>query len=65
MVFFPSYKMLEDVYEIYEEEFSVNWVHCICQNSSMNEKEREEFLEKFQEKSGISSGILYYGWDFF
>ena len=49
MVFFPSYKMLEDVYEIYEEEFSVNWVHCICQNSSMNEKEREEFLEKFQE----------------
>ena len=37
------------MYEIYEEEFSVNWVHCICQNSSMNEKEREEFLEKFQE----------------
>ena len=25
MVFFPSYKMLEEVYAVYEEEFSVNW----------------------------------------
>ena len=43
MVFFPSYKMLEEVYAVYEEEFSVNWVKCICQNSSMKEQERENF----------------------
>ena len=48
MVFFPSYKMLEEVYQIFDEEFSVNWVRCICQNSSMKESEREEFLEEFE-----------------
>ena len=26
MVFFPSYKMLEEVYDIYEKEFSVSWI---------------------------------------
>lgn len=36
MVFFPSYKMLEEVYAVYEEEFSVNWVKCICQNPLHN-----------------------------
>ena len=49
MVFFPSYKMLEEVYAVYEEEFSVNWVKCICQNSSMKEQEREEFLREFEQ----------------
>lgn len=49
MVFFPSYKMLEEVYAVYEEEFSVNWVKCICQNSSMKEQEREEFLQEFEQ----------------
>ena len=49
MVFFPSYKMLEEVYAVYEEEFSVNWVKCICQNSSMKEQEREEFLKEFEQ----------------
>lgn len=49
MVFFPSYKMLEKVYAVYEEEFSVNWVKCICQNSSMKEQEREEFLREFEQ----------------
>lgn len=48
MIFFPSYKLLEDVFEVYQEEFSVNWVECVCQQTSMNEQEREEFLRKFQ-----------------
>lgn len=48
MVFFPSYKLMEDVYQVYEEEFSADWVRCICQSSSMNEREREEFLEEFE-----------------
>lgn len=50
MVFFPSYKLLEDVYQVYEEAFSVDWVRCIRQTSSMNEREREEFLEEFEKE---------------
>ncbi len=49
IVFFPSYKLMEDVYRIYEEEFAADWVRCICQTASMNEREREEFLEEFSE----------------
>lgn len=48
MVFFPSYKLMEEVYQIYEEEFSVDWVRCICQNTEMSEREREEFLDEFK-----------------
>lgn len=50
MVFFPSYRLMEDVYQVYEEEFAVDWIRCICQTASMNEREREEFLEEFQEQ---------------
>lgn len=50
MVFFPSYRLMEDVYQVYEEEFAVDWIRCICQTASMNEREREEFLEGFQEQ---------------
>lgn len=53
MVFFPSYRMLEDIYEIFrkkaeERQFGVS---CILQSSNMTEQEREEFLEAFQENS--------------
>ena len=48
MIFFPSYKLLEDVFKVYQEEFSADWVDCICQQASMNEREREEFLQEFQ-----------------
>lgn len=53
MVFFPSYRMLEDIYEIFrnkteERQFEVS---CILQSSNMTEQEREEFLEAFQEDS--------------
>ncbi|MCD8153277.1 MAG: ATP-dependent DNA helicase [Clostridiales bacterium] len=52
MVFFPSYRMMEDVFDVFEGEFSVDWVRCICQNAGMNEAEKEEFLGEFQEESG-------------
>ena len=53
LVFFPSYRMLEDIYEIFrnkteERQFEVS---CILQSSNMTEQEREEFLEAFQENS--------------
>lgn len=50
MVFFPSYRLMEDVFHVYEEEFSSDWVRCICQTSSMNEREREDFLEEFKDQ---------------
>ncbi len=52
MVFFPSYRLMEDVLQVYEEEFSVDWVRCVCQTPDMTEQEREGFLEEFQEREG-------------
>lgn len=51
MVFFPSYRLMEDVYQVYQDEFSVSWVRCISQHASMTELEREEFLEEFTEQT--------------
>lgn len=71
MVFFPSYRMLEEVYAVYEEAFSVSWVRCICQNSSMKEKEREDFLREFEQNQEslvafcIMGGIFSEGIDLF
>ena len=61
VVFFPSYRLMEDVYQVYEEEFSVDWVRCIRQNSDMTEREREEFLEEFQSREGTLVGFCVLG----
>ena len=61
MVFFPSYRLMEDVYQVYEEEFSVDWVRCIRQNSDMTEREREDFLEEFQSREGTLVGFCVLG----
>lgn len=61
MVFFPSYRLMEDVYQVYEEEFSVDCVRCIRQNSDMTEREREEFLEEFQSREGTLVGFCVLG----
>ena len=49
MVFFPSYKMLEQVFE----KFCIlnqGKTECLIQTSGMKEKEREEFLEAFAQQ---------------
>mgnify|MGYP001053716154 CR=1 FL=1 len=61
MVFFPSYKLMEDVFRVYEEEFSVDWVRCICQNPSMSEQEREAFLAEFMEQEKTLLGFCVMG----
>ena len=47
MVFFPSYKMMQDVYEVFlgteQTELTIT-----MQRSNMNEAEREEFLQSFE-----------------
>lgn len=52
---------MEDVYRVYEEEFSVAWVRCIRQSSDMTERAREEFLEEFQSREGTLVGFCVLG----
>ena len=65
MVFFPSYRLMEDVLQVYEEEFSVDWVRCVCQTPDMTEQEREGFLEEFQERERYPGRVLCPWRDFF
>lgn len=45
MVFFPSFKFMREVADIYIEEYGDEGL--LIQSSSMKEKEREEFLSRF------------------
>lgn len=69
MAFFPSYRMMEEVYQVYEQEFSMGWVRSIRQSPSMGEKEKEVFLEEFQKQEDtliafcIMGGIFSEGID--
>ena len=55
MIFFPSYKLMQEVYEVLlEEAESGGWgekVTLIMQKANMTEAEREEFLEAFEEET--------------
>lgn len=54
MVFFPSYRMLEEVYEQFVNlptSLINNSVECILQSQYMNEIEREEFLNCFESQN--------------
>lgn len=48
MVFFPSYKMLEDLYAIAMRHGLDRKVQLICQSPNMKESEREDYLRSFQ-----------------
>ncbi|MCI6043018.1 ATP-dependent DNA helicase [bacterium] len=50
MIFFPSYRMMEDIYTIYVEEYASCKEHILLQHASMQEKDREDFLGKFEEE---------------
>lgn len=51
MVFFPSYKMMEQVSDKFLERAGIlEEMDCICQESGMKEQDREEFLAAFSEK---------------
>ena len=47
MAFFPSYRLMQDVYAVYEELYADENVTCLIQESAMREQEREAFLEAF------------------
>lgn len=49
MVFFPSYKLMDDVYKVLEPLSAVDGFRYILQENRMDEQSREEFLESFRE----------------
>ena len=67
MVFFPSYKMLEDVYQIAQDHGLQDITKVLCQTANMSEQEREEFLQAFEEEGVtgfcIMGGIFAEGID--
>lgn len=56
LIFFPSYRMLEDIHAIFKQQVEQNGlpVECICQTSGMSEQEREEFLACFEEEQSTA-----------
>lgn len=52
MIFFPSYRMLEDVLEVYERQYDLPGIQILVQNPSMEEEEREKFLSAFEVQMG-------------
>lgn len=62
MVFFPSHAFLEEVYDIFMEEyFDENIMECVVQEDYMSESQREEFLRKFEgnESCNLSEQIAF------
>ena len=62
MIFFPSYRMLDDILERYMELYETDGVEILQQSPSMQEKEREDFLERFEsENTGTLLGFCVMG----
>jgi DNA excision repair protein ERCC-2 len=51
LVFFPSYKYMEDVWEILIEEYDEEDMDIVKQEKGLNEQEKEEFLNRFDENN--------------
>lgn len=61
MVFFPSYKMLEEVFQLAVREGMSDECEIYCQTGNMKENEKEEFLsifEKVRNKSLLAFCVL-------
>lgn len=61
LVFFPSYEMLESVFEIFAASKTAESCVCKLQSAHMTEEEREDFLaafEKEQEKSLLGFCVM-------
>lgn len=48
MAFFPSYKMLQDVYDKAMELSLLSDTEIVCQTTNLSEQEREDFLNRFR-----------------
>lgn len=61
LVFFPSYLFMEQVYNIYIEDFFESDEKIVMQTSQMTEEEREIFLKEFEETEGSLLGFCVMG----
>ena len=61
MAFFPSYKMLNDVYETAMELGLLQGVKVVCQTAHLSEEKREDFLEEFRSNSEPVLGFCILG----
>lgn len=61
MAFFPSYKMLKDIYETAMELGLLSKVEVICQTTRLSEEEREAFLQRFRKKDSPVIGFCILG----
>lgn len=53
MVFFPSHRFLQQVYEKFTSgDYDMSLIDCVIQDHIMNEKEREDFLNRFSGNEG-------------
>lgn len=63
MVFFPSYKMMQQVYEVFQELDGGN-VEAIIQEPGMNEEKERHFWLNFRQSGKNTDRILCDGWNF-
>lgn len=61
IAFFPSYKMLEDVYEAALEQGYLENIEIIKQTAHLSEEEREEFLNRFRDNEKPVLGFCILG----
>lgn len=61
MVFFPSYKMLNDVYDKAVELGLLEDVDILRQDAHLSEQEREEFIERFKDEAHPVVGFVILG----
>ena len=58
MIFFPSYSLLKAVYEVVIERKDFEDIVIVCQQNSMTERDREEFLAQFETVGDKSLGAF-------
>ncbi len=58
IVFFPSYKLMQDVFEVFTDSELMKAGHglnVVVQESEMDEQARQDFLDQFQAESSLST----------
>ena len=61
LVFFPSYRFMEEVRETFER-YRTEEMCCMMQEQNMNEQDREAFLQEFEaEREGSLAGFCVMG----